>query len=441
MQAVEPDVVEVLDRRRFLDVLGHRAQANGCEGAEFALLVIDVNRFRDVNSAFGQKNGDLLLGLLAQRLSQEVWPGCLVGHLGADRFAVLLPEVGASDCALREASRAHRLVREPFRLAGEPLPLSTSMGVALCPDHGSDADELLRSAEDALYVAKDKGEVYCLYSSTLPKHPMAGDRFTLLADLREAIQRDQLELHYQPQIELSCGVLRGAEALVRWRHPTRGLIPPDQFIWLAESSGLIQELSRWVLQAACEQSRVWRSRGFNLGLSVNFSMKDMQEPSLPEFVQRVLHATQADSSWICVELTESVFMGEPELTLRSALALDEMGVALSIDDFGTGYSSLAYLKQLPMTELKVDKAFVADMLVDESDALIVRSTINLAHSLGLEVVAEGVETAATWASLSLAGCDVAQGYFISRPQPAADFEAWVSNCKWSLDRASALAAS
>lgn len=424
-------LAELLDRRQFLDVLSSWAEAH----QTFALLVLDVNRFRDVNSAFGQRNGDLLLGQVSERLRYDVWPSAVLGHMGADEFGVLLADCSTIDVTLREVNRALRLIREPFTLAGDLLPLSIGMGIALCPDHGTEADSLLRSAEDALHVAKDKGEAYCVYSNTMPKHPISGDRFTLLADLREALAHEQLELFYQPQIELSSGLLRGAEALVRWRHPTRGLIPPDEFIWLAEASGLIHPLSRWVLKAACAQSRVWRGKGFDLGLSINFSMKDMQEPELPSYVESVFHTTQADPSWICIELTESVFMGEPELTLQTALALDQMGIALSIDDFGTGYSSLAYLKQLPMIELKIDRSFVTDMLVDESDALIVRSTINLAHSLGLEVVAEGVETAAMWAHLSLAGCDVAQGYFISRPMAVPDFEVWLTNCKWTIDPA------
>jgi EAL domain-containing protein (putative c-di-GMP-specific phosphodiesterase class I) len=281
-----------------------------------------------------------------------------------------------------------------------------------------------------MYVAKRGSSGYIVYSPDQDEH--GSDRLAFIAELRAAIDRDELVLHYQPKVSLKTGRCVRAEALVRWNHPVRGLIPPDQFVPLAEQTGLIKPLTRWVLGAALRQCRAWRDSGFDLPVAVNLSMLNLHDPELTESVAELLVACGVPPAFLKVEVTESAIMSDPERALETLRCLRGMGVAVAIDDFGTGHSSLNYLKHLPVEDIKLDRSFVREMRVDESDFAIVRSTVQLAHSLDLRVIAEGVEDEETWDLLAALGCDAAQGYYMSRPLPAEDLESWLHDSPWGL---------
>jgi EAL domain-containing protein (putative c-di-GMP-specific phosphodiesterase class I) len=305
---------------------------------------------------------------------------------------------------------------------GYDLDIGASTGIAVYPAHGGDSTELLRHADVAMYVAKRSVERYAVYAADLDQH--SPQRLALVGELRNAIERNELVVHYQPKVALGSGRLVGVEALVRWQRAD-GLTGPDQFIPLAEQTGLIRSISRWVLNEVLRQSWAWRHMGLEVPVAVNLSMRDLHDRELPEALASMLDRWEATPAHLVLEITESGLMAEPSRARETALRLSSLGVRLAIDDFGTGYSSLAYLKRLPVDELKIDKSFVLDMTKDDDDATIVRSTIGLAHDLGLSVVAEGVETEAAWRLLKKLGCDVAQGYHISRPLPADEFNKWL----------------
>jgi EAL domain-containing protein (putative c-di-GMP-specific phosphodiesterase class I) len=296
----------------------------------------------------------------------------------------------------------------------------------LCPEHGEDADTLLRRADIAMYAAKRAHGGFAFYQPEQDDHTL--DRLLLAGELRHAIENDQLVLHYQPKASFATGCVSHVEALVRWNHPQRGLVPPDQFIPLAEQTGLIRPLFLWVLNDALRQCSVWRQEGIGLHVAVNLSMRNLQDPRLPDTLVNLLSRWNLEPAWVELEITESTLAADPERAMKILTRFSTLGMRIAIDDFGTGYSSLAYLKRLPVDEIKIDKSFVLGMVNDENDATIVRSTIDLGHNLGLKVVAEGVEDQATWDLLTAWGCDLAQGYFLSRPLPAPDFVAWLHAC-------------
>jgi EAL domain-containing protein (putative c-di-GMP-specific phosphodiesterase class I) len=324
--------------------------------------------------------------------------------------------------AQETAQRLLAALLPPFTVEEHQLDAGASIGIAVYPTHGQHATGLLRHGDVAMYVAKRSGSGFAVYAPEHDQH--SPERLALVGELRQAIDHDELVLHYQPKISLATGQVTGAEALVRWQHAQRGQMPPDQFIALAEQTGLIRPLSRWVLNETLRQCALWRRAGIDVSMAVNLSMRDLHDPDLPEIVGDLLAKWRAVPSNLVLEITENGLMAEPARALDTATRLRALGVHLAIDDFGTGYSSLAYLKRLPVSELKIDQSFVRDMAVDDDDATIVRSTIGLAHDLGLNVVAEGVEDQPTYDLLSRLGCDVAQGYFISRPMTARAFEAW-----------------
>jgi diguanylate cyclase (GGDEF)-like protein/PAS domain S-box-containing protein len=397
------------------------------EQTSLALLVMDLDRFKEVNDTLGHYYGDLLLRELGQRLQSTLRAADTVARLGGDEFAVLLPRA-SSDDAVAAAQRLIEAVERPFAVEGHPVEVGASVGIALFPDHGGEPGVLLRRADVAMYIAKRTQAGFSTYSPEQDQH--SPDRLALMAELRTAIEEDQLELWYQPKIDFGTAVISGAEALVRWRHPLRGMVPPDQFIPLAEQSGQVKALSRWVLNRALRQCRDWARAGTPLGVAVNLSMRDLHDPALPETVGVLLKRWQVAPEALTVEITESTLMADPVQALEIVRRLSGMGVSIAIDDFGTGYSSLAYLKRLPVDELKVDRAFVRHIAHDNHDAAIVRSTIGLAHDLGLSVVAEGIEDQASWDVLAQLGCDRGQGYFISKPLPAAELADWVRDSAW-----------
>jgi len=387
-----------------------------------ALLVIDLDRFKEVNDTFGHQHGDVLLQQIGDRLLGLFGADDVIARLGGDEFAVLLPEADTGR-AQRAAGRILAALDEPFSIGDYPVDVGGSIGIALAPEHGSDADVLLRRADVAMYVAKRAARGIAVYSPELDPH--TPERLALGGELRRALEAgsDELHLVYQPKLSLRSGRCVGVEALIRWRHPQRGLVQPDQFIPLAEQTGLIKPLSQWVLNTALEQAQRWSAVGLDIPIAVNLAMRDLHDPELPETVAALLQRWQVPPSRLMVEITENGLMAEPARALQTVTGLRTMGIRIAIDDFGTGYSSLAYLKRLPVDELKIDRSFVRELADDSDDLAIVRSTISLGHDLGLSVVAEGIEDALTWDLLQEHGCDVGQGYHLGRPMTANEIAA------------------
>ncbi len=384
-----------------------------------ALLLLDLDRFKEVNDTFGHQQGDLLLQEVARRLRDNLRDGDTVARLGGDEFAALLPDTDAGG-AVAAAQTLRAALDAPVPIEGHLLHVEASVGIALCPEHGSDATTLLSHADVAMYAAKRQRSGPAVYDAL--HDPYSPRRLGLIGDLRRAIAGGALALHYQPEIEVATGRVRGVEALVRWPHPRQGLIPPDVFIPLAEETGLIAPLTHWVLDEALRQRHLWHDRGVDLGMAVNLSMRDLRDPALPEAIARLLEAHGVPPAALCLELTESAIMAD---TGRAAVVLTRLralGVRLAVDDFGTGCSSLASLKRLPMDKLKIDKSFVQRLAEDAADLTVVTSVVGLGHGLGLQVVAEGVENGAALELLAGLGCDTAQGYHIGRPLPADELE-------------------
>ena len=395
-----------------------------------ALLVLDLDRFKDVNDTLGHYLGDRLLVQIAGRLREVVDPADTVARLGGDEFAALLPD---ADIARAEvvARRIRAAVELPYVIEGESLILGVSVGIALAPEHGTDAATLFQHADVAMYVAKRGSLGQALYAPAHDRRDPA--RIALVADLRQAIQEGALTLHYQPKVAIPTGRVCGVEALIRWSHPSYGLLPPTRLIPLAEQTGLIMPLTTWVLEAALRQCHVWHEAGVAVEVAINISLSTLRDPDLCATVERLLRRYAVPPKRLCLELTESVIMADLVGTQTVLARLAALGVRLAVDDFGTGYSSLAYLSRLPVQELKIDRSFVQRLATETHDRTIVASTIGLGHSLGLQVVTEGIEDAETWALLTELGCDVGQGYYISRPLPAAEMEAWLRAAQAAAD--------
>jgi len=412
------DVLTGLPNRTWLRAELERILAPGADPREpLALLLMDLDRFKEVNDTLGHLSGDLLLQQVGPRFRAELLEMDLLVRLGGDEFAVLLPNADAQRaCAVAE--RLLHVLEHPFALEGSEVEIGGSIGVALYPEHGTDADTLLRRADIAMYSAKEAHSGLAVYEPEADLH--SPERLRLLADLRRAIEGGELVLHYQPQVDVGSGALAAVEALVRWRHPQRGLVAPDVFIPLAEQTRLIRPLSRWVLNAALRQYAEWQAAGLSIPIALNLSAHDLQDPTLPDLVTDLLQSYGVPAEHLRVEITESSLMAEPTRARDVLARLRHAGVQIAIDDFGTGYSSLAYLKDLAVDELKIDGSFVQEMAADAGARAIVRAVIDLSDDLGLRVVAEGVEDQATWEALAALGCDVAQGYYFAPPLEAAD---------------------
>jgi diguanylate cyclase (GGDEF)-like protein len=388
-----------------------------------ALALIDLDRFKEVNDTLGHHYGDQLLLQVGQRLQTVLRKADTVARLGGDEFAVLLPRIETRDGAMTVARKLLASLEEPFVLEGLSVDVEASIGVAIYPDHGTDPDELLQRADIAMYTARESHAGFALFDPRQDQH--SPRRLALLGELRRALDQRQLLLHYQPKVDANTGQLLGVEALARWQHPEHGLVAPDEFIPLAERTGLIGPLTHYVLDEALRQGRSWRDAGHELSVAVNVSARRLLDLQFPDEVAALLDRHQLPAELLVIELTESTIMADPVHALDILTRLNAMGVQLSIDDFGTGYSSMAYLKHLPVHELKVDRSFVSQMLQSSSDAVIVHSTIDLGRNLGLRVVAEGVENALTLQQLGLLGCHAVQGYHISRPIAPDDFTSWL----------------
>jgi diguanylate cyclase (GGDEF)-like protein len=388
-----------------------------------ALLLIDLDRFKEVNDTLSHHYGDQLLIQVGQRLQDALRQVDTVARLGGDEFAVLLPRIETGEGAVMVAKKLQAALEEPFVLEGLTLDVEASIGVAIYPDHGNNPEELLQRADIAMYAAKETHAGFMLFDPKQDQH--SPKRLALLGELRRALEQRQLLLHYQPKVDAHTGRVLGVEALVRWQHPSHGLVPPNEFIPLTERTGLIVPLTHYVLDEALRQCRRWRAAGHELSVAVNVSARRLLDLHFPDEVGELLEHHQVPASLLVVELTESTIMADPVHALEILSKLNAMGVQLSIDDFGTGYSSMAYLKSLPVHELKVDRSFVSQMLQSSSDAVIVHSTIDLGRNLGLRVVAEGVENSLTLQHLGLLGCHAVQGYHISRPIPANQLISWL----------------
>ncbi|MDQ1395684.1 MAG: hypothetical protein QOG64_943, partial [Acidimicrobiaceae bacterium] len=393
-------------------------------GAALAVLLLDLDRFKEVNDTLGHHNGDDLLQQVGTRLRLALRQGDLIARLGGDEFGILLADIGGDEAALQVARGIVAVLERPFPLADVSVDVGASIGIAVFPQHGDEPGTLLQRADVAMYTAKEDQSSVELYRADRDEY--SPERLGLVGELRHAVQTGALDVYYQPQLDLRTGRAIGAEALVRWPHPTRGLIQPDDFISIAEHTGLIRPLTLLVLAQALEQCALWRAGGQRLRLSVNLSARSLLQPTLVDDIAGLLDASGVPARSLCLELTESSIMADFRRTVAVLHRLRAIGVAIAIDDFGTGHSSLAYLKRLPVDELKIDKSFVLSMHDDPSDEAIVRTVVDLARNLRLPVVAEGVETEAAADSLRLMGCGAAQGYLYSRPVPADDFRNWLT---------------
>ena len=392
------------------------------ENSSLALLVLDLNQFKEVNDTLGHPAGDKLLIDVGVRLSGLLRDTDSIARLGGDEFAILLPTAHETH-AIKIAGKIASALARPFNLDEQQLYTSASIGITIYPQHGIDARILIQHADIAMYQAKHQKSGLAVYDPDQDKHSL--QRLGLMADLRDALIQERLEVFYQPQVSISKDKAIGMEALLRWNHPEHGFIPPEEIIRLAEQTGLIYDVALWVLTHAVKQTKEWMDAGFDLMVAVNLSAQNLEDDRIVEQVRVLLKDSHFPASHLTLEITENAMMENPERAVNILTQLDDMGVAISVDDFGTGFSSLSYLKQLPVRELKIDRSFVTDMTKDDNDAVIVRSTIDLAHNLGLTVVAEGVEDQDTWNLLEILRCDTIQGYFLSRPLPSAELLAWV----------------
>jgi diguanylate cyclase (GGDEF)-like protein len=391
-------------------------------GRPVAVLLIDLDHFKDVNDTFGHGFGDLVLGAIGTRIRATVPARETVARLGGDEFGIML-DAGAPD-ALRVAESIRRTLEAPVDLEGHSIGVSASIGVSFFPEHGDTESALLRRADIALYAAKSTGGGAMVYAAAIDAHSPA--RLALTAELQRAIAADELILHYQPVMALHAGLCNGVEALVRWPHRERGLVAPAEFIPAAERSGLIKPLTDWVVGRAVAQGRGWRAGPDPVDIAVNISMRNLMDPSLPGSVARHIADQGIDPARVCLEITESVAMADPERTIGVLMQLDDIGVHIAIDDFGTGHSSLAYLRRLPVHSLKIDRTFIAGLAHDPASRSIVKATIELGHALGLVVVAEGIEHQEELDAARALGCDQAQGYFIARPMGEAEIPLWLA---------------
>jgi len=416
--AHQDSLTGLYNRHSLEDRLGQALATAQREKAPLAVMFIDLDRFKRINDSLGHSVGDALLVQVARRLLALTRQSDIVARLGGDEFVVALTGIGAVSDAMAVAGKILHALERPYTIDGNVLHSTASIGVTLYPDDGASIGELMRNADTAMYHAKDGGR-NAVQFFTPSMNTVAAERLALEGDLRAALDAGEFELHYQPQVDAAGGRTVGYEALLRWRHPRQGLISPLKFVPIAEETGLIEPIGAWVIDTACRQLAAWRSAGrCDFRVAVNLSARQLRSSTLVAEVRDALSGHALDPGALELEVTESVAMSDPERAIGQLHALRAVGVTLAIDDFGTGYSSLAYLKMLPIQVLKIDRAFVADIENDPNDAAICAATVALAKSLGLKVVAEGVETGAQREFLVARGCDMLQGYLFGKPEPA-----------------------
>ena len=415
-QALHDALTGLPNRELFRDRIDQTIRQGRRNGDTAVVMIMDLDHFKEINDTLGHHMGDLLLQEVSGRLDAALRDSDTVARLGGDEFGVLLPSVANPEDATTVAQTLLAHLREPFVLEGMRLEIDASIGLALYPTHGEDNETLQQRADIAMYSAKQAGRGFAVFAPELDRH--SPRRLALAGGLRSAILEGQIRLYYQPKADLRTGRIMGAEALARWDHPEFGIVGPSEFVPIAEQTGLITPLTSFVLDEALQQVRKWKDDGLELSVAVNLSARSFLDTQLANEIPGLLTKHGVEAELLELEITESMLMTDPARAEATLVRLRQIGLTLSIDDFGTGYSSLANLKRLPVDVIKIDKSFVMEMAVDASDAAIVRSTIELAHNLGLRVVAEGVESEDAWRHLEALGCDYAQGYYLSRPLPA-----------------------
>src|SRR5882724_5164888 len=399
------------------------------DGHSFAVAMFDLDRFKIVNDSFGHRAGDDLIKEVAHRIAGIARSTDTVGRLGGDEFLFIMDRLAKSEDAEHIARRAVAALRVPIRLGGVDIHTSSSIGIAVYPADGKNVETLIANADAAMYCAKQRGRnnIQC-YAAGM--NSVTQDKVKLESDLHEALALRQFELHYQPKVDTATGGIHGVEALVRWRHPQRGVVPPGEFIPLAEACGLIDSIGAWVVREACRQARAWQLEGLPpLRVAVNLSAFQFRHGNLLQMIREALQAADLEPRFLEVEITESALMSDPEESVTILEALSRMGVVVSVDDFGTGYSSMSYLRRFPIDKLKIDRGFIAELMSRADDASIVTAIVSLAHSLRLKVVAEGVETTEQLDLLKSLGCDQYQGFCFSPAVPPVEFAALVRNAE------------
>ncbi|HEX7649345.1 MAG TPA: EAL domain-containing protein [Noviherbaspirillum sp.] len=417
-QASHDSLTGLPNRTLLLDRLAQAISYADRTGKFLAVMLIDLDRFKNINDSLGHEAGDKVIVEAGRRLSAQVREGITVARLGGDEFVVLMPNLAHEEDAAAVAHQLLDTLRVPMVMHGQELATVASIGISIYPKDGTDGSTLLRNADAAMYRAKEAGRGnFQFYAREMNARTL--DRLKIEVGLRHALHRGEFVLHYQPQVDIASGKVVGVEALLRWMHPQQHVVPPSEFIPIAEETGLIMPIGEWVLQAACTQQQEWERQGLpRIKVAVNLSSRQFQQKDLDRMIARVLEQTGCPAACLTLEITESVVMEKPEAAAVTLKKLSDMGVRLAIDDFGTGYSSLSYLKRFPIDELKIDRSFVTDITTDADDAAIAKAVIVLAHSMKLSVTAEGVETAGQLEFLRQQQCDLMQGYFFSKPVPA-----------------------
>jgi diguanylate cyclase (GGDEF)-like protein len=453
MSFAEREVAEIIERKRARDELTHLALHDPLtnlpnravfydrlhqsmlisrrNGAPLALLFLDLDGFKEVNDNFGHAAGDVVLRQVGERLTGIVRASDTVARVGGDEFGLILLAADAEGAGTM-ARKVLKALDEPFRIEGMTIDLGASVGIALFPDHGEDSEVLVQYADTAMYQAKGLSSGFAIFSPNVSEDPRDG--LTLIGELRRAITERELTVHYQPRVNVETGRVVGAEALLRWHHRERGYIEPEQFVRAAEKTGLIVDLTAWVLNEAVAQTRDWHKEGLDITVAVKLAPRNFRDPQLPLQVGATLASHGADPAWLEIEIPEAAITDGASQALDALARLNALGVQLTVDHFGAGSSSLAKLKHLPVHKLKIDKVLVSDVAEDQNDSAVVRSMISLGHDLGFKVVAEGTEDASTWELLQNLRCDEAQGYYIARPMPAGELSEWIAESAWSCSR-------
>jgi len=426
--AYEDRLTGLPNRALFNDRLAGAVNLARRTGTPLTVMLMDLDRFKHINDTLGHTIGDNVLREVATRLRAALRESDTIARLGGDEFGVLLP-TGNEDRIGEVVRKILRAIEQPIEAEGQWLDVGASIGIARFPEHGDKPDTLISRADVAMYLAKAANSEFAFYDAT--HDGTQQEQLSLLGELRRAMDRQELRVYFQPKIDLRTGRTRGVEALVRWMHPMRGLVPPIEFMPFAERTGFVRTVTRFVLETALTRCGQWLAQGIRLSVSVNISVRDLQNTDLPDIVASLLASCAVPPELVCLEITESSFMENPQRALHTLGRLRALGIRLSIDDFGTGFSSLAYLRKLRVHEIKVDRTFIAAM-EDSDDMVIVRSTIELAHNLGLQVVAEGIEDEKSLARLRAMGCDEAQGFFMSRPLPEERLLEWLQTSPHGL---------
>nr|WP_321397990.1 EAL domain-containing protein [uncultured Desulfobacter sp.] len=411
------------NRALFYDRLNHAIQVSSRRKTGLVVMVLNLDGFKQINETLGHYSGDQLLCQVVSRLQIMIRKSDSLARIGGDEYAILLDMSTHEDMVLNIVKKLHKIFMEAFSIEGLEIEIMASIGIAFFPEHGTEADTIMQRAGLALVSAKQSTKKFAIYDKAMDKS--SPRRITMMGELRHAIDASELMVYYQPKVDLAKSRVSSVEALVRWQHPEHGFLSPDEFIPMAERTGLIRPLTTWVINSALEQGEKWHNKGLKLGIAINLSPAALLDTELPNVIVGMLSLHEIPAEHVTFEVTEGSMIKDPDLALKILSRLADMGIKISIDDFGTGYSSLAYLKKLPAKELKIDKSFVLDMLESESDAVIVKSIIDLGHNLSMQVVAEGVENKETAVKLKALGCDIIQGFYFSKPLNHEDLIRWL----------------